>query len=72
MKRSFFVLALVLPLICLSWTLSRAEKASGPVIGIPERAFNFKVADEGAVVEHAFKVVNLGNAPLEIKDVRPD
>jgi len=38
---------------------------------LPERSFDFKEVEEGKVVEHAFKVLNKGNQPLEIKNVNP-
>jgi hypothetical protein len=72
MKKSCLVINLAFLLTCFLFSLSHAQKVSGPVIVIPDRSFNFKVADEGTVIEHAFKVLNQGDAPLEIKDVRPD
>ena len=72
MKKSCLVITLAFLLTCFLFSLSHAQKVSGPVIVIPDRSFNFKVADEGDVIEHAFKVLNQGDAPLEIKDVRPD
>jgi len=72
MKKSCLVITLAFLLTCLLFSLSHAQKVSGPVIVIPDSSFNFKVADEGAVIEHAYKVLNQGDAPLEIKDVRPD
>jgi len=72
MKKSCLVITLAFLLSYFLFSLSQAQKVPGPVLVIPERSFNFKVADEGAVIEHAFKVLNQGDAPLEIQNVRPD
>jgi len=57
----FFVLASSAP----------ARNASGPKMVMPERHYDFKQVDEGAVVEHAFPVTNRGTQVLEIKNVNP-
>ena len=72
MKKSCHVTTLALFALCFFFSSSQAQTISGPAIVIPERFFNFKVADEGAVIEHAFRILNQGDAPLEIRDVRPD
>jgi len=38
---------------------------------LPERSFDFRDVEEGKTVEHAFKVLNKGNQPLEITNVNP-
>ncbi|MBU2498516.1 MAG: DUF1573 domain-containing protein [Proteobacteria bacterium] len=72
MNKSCFIITLLFLLPCFLFSVALAQKVPGPQIVIPEPSFNFKLADEGDVVEHAFKILNHGDAPLEIKDVRPD
>ena len=38
---------------------------------LPERSYDFNDVEEGKVVEHAFKVLNKGDEPLEIRKVNP-
>jgi hypothetical protein len=38
---------------------------------LPERVFDFKDVEEGKVVEHAFRVLNKGDQPLQITNVNP-
>jgi Protein of unknown function (DUF1573) len=71
MKR-LFVLASSGVLLCLAlFSSSPAQTLSGPSMVLPERSFDFKEVDEGNVVEHAFKVLNRGNQPLQITNVNP-
>ncbi len=48
-----------------------AEKAAVPVIEIEEPTHEFPQVTQGEVVKHDFRVFNRGNAPLEIKSVKP-
>ena len=48
-----------------------AEEVSGPKMVLKERLFDFKEVKEGEVIEHAFKVLNHGDEPLEIVRVKP-
>jgi len=50
---------------------SFAQPVSGPVMFFQESHHDFKEVNEGAVVEHAFKVENRGDQVLEIKKVNP-
>jgi hypothetical protein len=50
---------------------SLAQPVSGPVMFFQESHHDFKEVNEGAVVEHAFKVENRGDQVLEIKKVNP-
>jgi len=71
MKR-FFTLASLGVLLSFAFVSSSlAQVPSGPSMVLPERSFDFKDVEEGKVVEHAFKVLNKGNQPLEIKNVNP-
>jgi len=47
------------------------ENVAAPQIIIPEAFHDFKVVDEGSVLEHTFKVKNRGGQILDIKRVRP-
>jgi hypothetical protein len=38
---------------------------------LPERSFDFNEVEEGKTLEHAFKVLNKGDQPLEIRRVNP-
>lgn len=50
------------------WVLSQDER---PKLVMEEKEFDFGEVKENDVIEHAFKVLNRGNAVLEIKKVRP-
>jgi hypothetical protein len=47
------------------------EKKAVPVIEVEQPAYEFPQVTEGEVVKHDFRVFNRGNAPLEIKSVKP-
>lgn len=47
------------------------EKGAVPVIEVEQPTFDFNHVSQGEVVEHDFRVSNLGTAPLEIKKVKP-
>jgi len=38
---------------------------------IAEKHYKFDSVMEGEIVDHTFQVVNQGDQPLEIKDVKP-
>jgi len=48
-----------------------AEKKTVPVIEIEGPTYEFPQVTQGEVVKHDFRVFNRGNAPLEIKSVKP-
>ncbi len=48
-----------------------STSASGPQLSITESVFNFGDVKESDVLEHAFKIMNKGDQPVEIKDVKP-
>lgn len=57
-------------LLCL--TMGAAKKGQGTAaIEIIEKTYNFGQVSQGADITHDFKVLNKGNAPLEIKSVKP-
>jgi hypothetical protein len=71
MKRLFTLASLGVLLFFALFSSSPAQTPSGPSMVLPERSFDFKDVEEGKVVEHAFKVLNKGNQPLEIRNVNP-
>ena len=49
-----------------------AEGQQGvPVIEVKERSFDFGTVSRGEVVKHDFQVLNRGDAPLKIENVKP-
>jgi hypothetical protein len=71
MKRLFVLASSGVLLWLALFSSSPAQILSGPSMVLPERSFDFKEVDEGNVVEHAFKVLNRGNQPLQITNVNP-
>lgn len=47
------------------------KEVVAPVIEIEEPTHDFNQVTQGEVVRHVFKVFNRGNAPLQIKNVKP-
>jgi hypothetical protein len=65
--------AAILGAVCMTLTagLASAQAAAGkPTIFSPEPIYDFGNRDSEQDVVHEFSIVNLGTAPLEIKDVR--
>lgn len=58
-------------LILTGATYAAEEQAPAPVIEIEEATYEFGEVQQGEEVKHTFKVFNRGNAPLEIKNVKP-
>ena len=50
---------------------STAQEMTGPRMVIEEKVFAHEDVEQGATVEHIFKVRNPGNETLEIKKVVP-
>jgi hypothetical protein len=50
---------------------TRADQGSGPRIQLSETNHDFGEVDEGAVLEHTFRVFNRGDQPLLINKVSP-
>jgi len=71
MKRIWIGILLLIFCFSAGMSVSRAEKAKGPVMVIKEKSFDFKEVDEGDSIEHTFKVLNSGDQPLEIRKVKP-
>jgi hypothetical protein len=47
------------------------EKEAVPVIEVEQPVYEFPQVTQGEVVKHDFRVFNRGNAPLQIKSVKP-
>lgn len=61
-------------LILMVWvgvTQAAGEKEAVPVIQVEGAAYDFHQVKQGEVIKHDFRVFNRGNAPLEIKNVKP-
>ena len=71
MKWFFTLASFVVLLFFALFSSSSAQTPSGPSMVLPEKSFDFRDVEEGKTVEHAFKVLNKGNQPLEIKNVNP-
>jgi hypothetical protein len=48
-----------------------AQESQGPKMVLEELQFEFGEVKEGEVVSHAFRVLNQGDEPLEIRKVKP-
>ena len=72
MKRlkGFLCQCLVL-MVWVALTQAAGEKEAIPVIEVEDPNYNFRQVAQGEVVKHDFRVFNRGNAPLEIKNVKP-
>ena len=68
MAALLMVLAAILPMRSFA---QDSQPAPAPRFVLDNDAFDAGEVKEGEVIEHAFKVLNKGDAPLEIKDVKP-
>ena len=48
-----------------------AQEAKGPKMVLEEEVFDSREIMSGTVIQHAFRVSNVGDQTLEIKDVKP-
>lgn len=71
MKEFFLVAFTSTLLILLNLTTGFTQQPTGPRIFFEKRFFDAKEVKEGDLIEHTFKVQNLGDSPLEIKRVKP-
>jgi hypothetical protein len=71
MKRLFTLASFIVVFFFSLFSFSPAQTPSGPSMVLPERSFDFQEVEEGKTVEHAFKVLNRGDQPLEITNVNP-
>jgi len=71
MKKHWFVRIVCIALFSLYSYSSLAQEVLGPKMILNERVFDFMEVEEGKVIEHTFRVLNEGDATLEIKKVSP-
>jgi hypothetical protein len=57
--------------IGLTQAAGEAQTQTAPVLEVEGTIYDFHQVTEGEVVKHDFRVFNRGDAPLEIKSVRP-
>ncbi len=70
----FLFMALLLCVVSIVPVRTSAQdttSTAGPQLSITESVFNFGDVKESDILEHAFKIMNKGDQPLEIKDVKP-
>jgi hypothetical protein len=70
MKRLFIFTTFFLLLFLFAYP-SAAQEMAGPRLVIEEKVFEHEDVEQGATVEHIFKVRNPGTETLEIKKVAP-
>jgi hypothetical protein len=58
-------------MVWVALTQAAGEKEAVPVIEVEESTYDFHQVNQGEVVKHDFRVFNRGNAPLQIKNVKP-
>ena len=71
MKRLLVVPSFLMFWVALNFTMGWAQTAAGPKMVVQEKSFDAQQVKEGQTIEHDFKVLNTGDSPLEIKQVRP-
>lgn len=70
MKKHFYFGLLTL-FIILNGIPICAKDTSKPILVLEDRIFDAKEVQEGEVIDHSFQVLNSGDSPLEIKNVKP-
>jgi len=65
---TLFLLGYLLFTAAAAFAATPAQDA--PVAFLPEKQFEFQSVPDGTQVTHEFKILNKGNATLEIKKVR--
>jgi hypothetical protein len=71
MKKLWIGTILVALFFMTHFSLAWAQETTGPRMVIKEKAVDYKEVDEGDVIEHVFKVSNIGDQPLQIQKVKP-
>ena len=71
MKKLWILTSLVALCFNTHLTLAWAQKATGPRMVIKEKVVDYQQVDEGDIIEHVFTVLNQGDQPLQIKNVKP-
>ena len=70
MKKLFLMIVGLLS-ITLWGNMVLGQDNKGPRVSVEGREFDFKEVKEGTVLEHTFKILNIGDEPLKIISVRP-
>lgn len=71
-KKIFLVLIAIAIIFVVGYPHSVfAQENKNPETVIDEKIYDAKEVNEGSIIEHKFKVMNRGEGPLEIKQVRP-
>jgi hypothetical protein len=60
----------LIPLMVLAVAVGAARAWAGPLLTVEEPSFDFGTVLQGDKVEHAFRLTNRGDAPLEIHKVK--
>jgi len=58
-------------MVLVQLTQAAGEKEAIPVIEVERPTYDFQQINQGEVIKHDFRVFNRGNAPLQIKNVKP-
>ena len=61
----------VVLMVLVALTHAAGEKEAIPVIEVERPTYDFQQINQGEVIKHDFRVFNRGNAPLQIKNVKP-
>ena len=69
--KKIFLMMVGLFSIALWGDMVLGQDNKGPRISVEGREFDFKEVKEGTVLEHTFKILNIGDEPLKIISVRP-
>ena len=70
MKKLFLIIVGLLS-VALWGNMVLGQDNKGPRVSVEGREFDFKEVKEGTVLEHTFKILNIGDEPLKIISVRP-
>ncbi len=69
--KKLFLMIMGLFFVALWGDTVLGQDNKGPRISVEGREFDFKEVEEGTVLEHTFKILNIGDEPLKIISVRP-
>ncbi len=69
--KKLFLMIMGLFFVALWGNTVLGQDNKGPRISVEGREFDFKEVKEGTVLEHTFKILNIGDEPLKIISVRP-
>jgi len=69
--KKLFLMIVGLLSITLWGNMVLGQDNKGPRVSVEGREFDFKEVKEGTVLEHTFKILNIGDEPLKIISVRP-